>query len=92
MKVKECVVFGIDLSDVLVYLAGAVSAAIVLLKVVAPRTANKTDDKILQGLEAVRPYLPAKGDGKAEPAVDAVSREKVRDHRDEKAVGFKQPK
>ena len=89
--------FGIDLSDVLVYLAGAVSAAIVILKVVAPRTKTTKDDEVLEALEKVRPYLPAKGDGKAEPHVDAVSREQVRDHRDsaksdDKAVGFKQPK
>jgi len=82
-------VFGIDLSDVLVYLAGAVSAAIVLLKVIAPRTANKVDDKVLDTLEHVRPYLPAKGDGAQAAPVDAVSREQVRDHRDGvKAVGF----
>lgn len=81
--------FGIELSDVLVYLAGAVSAAIVILKVVAPRTKTKKDDEVLEALEKVRPYLPAKGDGKVEPHVDAVSREQVRDHRDEKAVGFK---
>jgi hypothetical protein len=87
-------VFGIDLSDVLVYLAGAVSAAIVLLRVVAPRTKTDLDDKALKGLEAVRPYLPAKGDGAAPTTpVDAVSREKVRDHRDDvKAVGFKTEK
>jgi hypothetical protein len=82
-------VFGIDLSDVLVYLAGAVSAAIVILKVVAPRTKTTKDDAVLDALEKVRPYLPAKGD-EAKPApVDAVSREKVRDHRDVPAVGFK---
>jgi hypothetical protein len=91
-------VFGIDLSDVLVYLAGAVSAAIVLLRVVAPRTKTDLDDKALKGLEAVRPYLPAKGDEAKAAPVDAVSREKVRDHRDsaksdanavDKTAGFK---
>jgi hypothetical protein len=85
-------VFGIDFSDVLVYLAGAVSAAIVILKVVAPRTKTTKDDAVLDALEKVRPYLPAKGEAEKAAPVDAVSREKVRDHRDEPAVekvGFK---
>lgn len=69
-----------------------VAGAILALRFIAPRTKNKVDDQVLNGLERIQPYLPAKGEGKAEPAVDAVSREKVRDHRDEKAVGFKQPK
>lgn len=85
--------FGIDLSDVLVYLAGAVSAAIVLLRVIAPRTKTDLDDKALKGLEAVRPYLPAKGEGDKAAPVDAVSREKVRDHRaDAPAIGYKADK
>lgn len=69
------------MSTILAFVGGAVSAAIVILKVVAPRTKTTKDDKVLEVLERAAPYLPAKGTGDVAKPVDAVSREQVRDHR-----------
>lgn len=39
--------------------AGAVAGAVFVLKVVAPRTKTRVDDRILELLRLVQPHLPA---------------------------------
>lgn len=67
------------LSATLFILSGVVTGLAVGLKVIAPRTSNKTDDKVLAVLEKYGvPLVEYLG---ALNAPKALPREQVRDHR-----------
>lgn len=74
----------IDLATALIFASGVVSGAIVALKVIAPRTKTKVDDKVLSGLEKAKDVLdvvspvdvPA-----GKPSAPQAPRPQKRDHR-----------
>lgn len=47
-----------DLSTVLVFVAGLLAGVIAGLKVIAPLTKNTVDDKVLEYAEKVLPLMP----------------------------------
>lgn len=49
-----------DLTTVLVFVAGLLAGVIAGLKVIAPLTKTKVDDKVLEYAEKVVPLLPKK--------------------------------
>lgn len=66
-----------DLLSISTYLAVFGAGIAVALKVIAPRTKTKVDDKVLGWIEAILPLLP-KSAPKAPPA---AVRPRNRDHR-----------
>lgn len=66
-----------DLLSISTYLAAFGGGVVLALKVIAPRTKSKVDDKVLSWVEAILPLLPKS----APKAPDAVVRPKVVDHR-----------
>jgi len=48
-----------DLPTILVFVTGLLAGLVAGLKVIAPRTANKTDDKVLEYAEKALEVLPA---------------------------------
>jgi hypothetical protein len=50
--------FGIDLSLVLAFVTGLLAGAVAALKVIAPKTKNTIDDKVLEVVEKAEQYLP----------------------------------
>lgn len=62
-----------DLGTVLVFVTGVLAGAIAALKVIAPRTKTKTDDKVLEYAEKAKDVL----DLLPKPAPAPVAREAV---------------
>lgn len=47
-----------DLSTVLVFITGVLAGTVAALKIIAPRTATKKDDKVLEYAEKALEVLP----------------------------------